>query len=351
MTKEIINNETIVQYLLGSLSEAETERLDQLSVSDDDFADNLMAVEADLVDAYARGNLKAEDSERFLAHYLLTPRRRRKLEFARALNVFGDQSTIVGSAEAPDVAPVVSDSGSRVAKFLAAFRSLTASQIAFQWVSAALILILLVAGSWLLIDNVRLRTRIAEAEKTRDAFQQRQLALEHQLDVQPATVSKPGAEIAEVQANQSMSQKQPEKQKVQGQSTVPVSPHENKRTSTETSRIAMVSFVLSPPMRAAGPLQVITVPSIAGKAAVHLELESIDYPVYSIVLVSQSTGKNLWQGSEQRPLVKGDSGSLQVSFDANLLNNGIYLLRVNGITKDGNSEAVGDYPFRVSRQL
>jgi hypothetical protein len=351
MIKEIIKNEKIVQYLLGSLSEAETERLDQLSVSDDEFADTLMAVEADLVDAYSRGNLTAVDSERFLTHYLLTPRRRQKLEFARALQDFGDQTTVVGLAETPRVAPVVSDSSSRFAKFLATFKAFASPKLAFQWVPVALLLILLIAGSWLLVDNVRLRTRIAEAEKTRDAFEQRQLALQQQLDLQSANESKPSAEIAGLPADQSTSQQQTEKQRVQGPLTVPVSPPESKRTSTGTSRLATLSFVLSPPMRAAGPLQVIAVPYSAGKAAVHLELESIDYPVYRVALVSQSTSRNLWHGSGQRPLVKGDTGGLQVSFDANLLNSGIYLLRVTGITKDGKSEAVGDYPFRVSRQL
>jgi len=351
MARELIKNETIVQYLLGALPEAETERLDQLSVADDEFADTLMAVEADLVDAYATGSLAAEDSERFLTHYLLTPRRRQKLDLAQALHVFGDQSTIVGSTEASDVAPAMFDSRSRIARYLAAIRALAAPKLAFQWVSASLTLILLIAGGWLLIDNVRLRTRIAEAEKTRDASQQRQLAGETQLGTQPDNTPKPGEELAGLPADQPMSQQVPEKQKVQGQAIVPVSPHNGENNAPETSRLAVVSFVLSPPMRAAGPLQDIAVPTSARKAAVHLELESIDYPSYSVALVSQSTSKNLWHGSKQHALVKEETGILQVTFDAKLLTSGIYFLRVTGITKDGNPEAIGDYPFRVSKQL
>ncbi|MDX6711914.1 MAG: hypothetical protein QOH96_2930 [Blastocatellia bacterium] len=351
MAREIIKNETIIQYLLGALPEAETERLDQLSVADDEFADALMAVEADLVDAYAAGSLATEDSERFLSHYLLTPHRRQKLDFAQALHVFGDQSTIVGSTEASNLAPAVSDSRSRFARYLGAISALTTPKLAFQWVPAALTFILLIAGGWLLIDNVRLRSRIAEAEKTRDALQQRQLARETQLDAQPANTPKPGEEIAGLPADQPISQQLSEKQKVQGQATVPVSPRESEKTSPGTSRLAVVSFVLSPPMRAAGPLQVISVPTSARRAAVHLELESIDYPSYSVALVSQSTGKDLWHGSKQHALVNGETGILQVRFDANLLNSGIYFLRVTGFTKDGNSEAIGDYPFRVSKQL
>jgi len=137
MVREIIKNETIVQYLLGALPEAETERLDQLSVADDEFADTLMAVEADLVDAYVAGSLAAEDSKRFLTHYLLTPRRRQKLDLAQALHVFGDQSTIVGSTEASNDAPAVSDSRSRFASYLAAIRALAAPKLAFQWASAS----------------------------------------------------------------------------------------------------------------------------------------------------------------------------------------------------------------------
>src|SRR5215475_4287740 len=52
MEKQAYNEELIVQYLLGSLPEEETERFDELCFVDDEFAEKLSAVENDLVDKY-----------------------------------------------------------------------------------------------------------------------------------------------------------------------------------------------------------------------------------------------------------------------------------------------------------
>jgi hypothetical protein len=80
-----MDDKAIVRYLLGQVSEAEAEHLDELSVADDGFVARLRDVENDLVDAYVRGSLDPATRERFEATYLLSPRRRQKVEFARKL--------------------------------------------------------------------------------------------------------------------------------------------------------------------------------------------------------------------------------------------------------------------------
>src|SRR5579859_5404845 len=82
------DDQLLIRYLLGSLEEDKAERLDELSVTDDDFAWRLRAVENDMVDAYVRGDLSGETLDRFRSFYLSTPRRRERLEFARALLAF-----------------------------------------------------------------------------------------------------------------------------------------------------------------------------------------------------------------------------------------------------------------------
>ena len=82
------NHELLVKYLLGSLSAEETERLDELSVSDDAFASRLSEVENDLVDDYVRGTLSPETAKQLLAIYESSPERRQKLKFAKAFASF-----------------------------------------------------------------------------------------------------------------------------------------------------------------------------------------------------------------------------------------------------------------------
>src|SRR5512143_2454891 len=79
------DDRTLTQYLLGSLPDEDTERIDELSVTDDDVAWRLRAVENDLVDAYVRGELSAETLAKFKSSYLANPERRKRVEIADAL--------------------------------------------------------------------------------------------------------------------------------------------------------------------------------------------------------------------------------------------------------------------------
>jgi len=88
MNKEEDTDQKLIRYLLGSLSEAETERLDELSVIDSEFAEALGAGEKDLIDGYVRGELTGTVLEQFKSRYLNSPPRLRKVEFAQAFQVF-----------------------------------------------------------------------------------------------------------------------------------------------------------------------------------------------------------------------------------------------------------------------
>src|SRR5437016_3544569 len=83
--KPIYDDQLVVQYLLGSISEEEASRLDELSIANDKFAERLSTVENDLVDAYVRGELTGESLDRFESHYLASPYRREKVKFAECL--------------------------------------------------------------------------------------------------------------------------------------------------------------------------------------------------------------------------------------------------------------------------
>src|SRR5437016_1683413 len=59
----------LVRYLLGDLPEEEMDRLDELSVTDEEFVQRLRETEYDLVDACARGELTGELQSRVRAFY------------------------------------------------------------------------------------------------------------------------------------------------------------------------------------------------------------------------------------------------------------------------------------------
>jgi hypothetical protein len=83
----------LVRYLLGLLSPDEAECLDEQSVVDGDVAKRLLTVENDLVDAYVSGTLDSELRLRFEVFYLASPRRRRRVTFARRLLAAVDRTS------------------------------------------------------------------------------------------------------------------------------------------------------------------------------------------------------------------------------------------------------------------
>jgi hypothetical protein len=134
------------RYLLGALGEEETERLDELSIADDEFASRLQAVENDLVDLYVRGELIGETLDQFRSFYLSSSRRREQVQFAEALF----RATDLRSA--------------------AARRERRRSWLP-EWALAAACL-LLVGGGFLLYQNLRLRDEVKQAQAAIAALRQ-----------------------------------------------------------------------------------------------------------------------------------------------------------------------------------
>jgi hypothetical protein len=80
-----IANQNIRPYLLGTLAEAEQQRLEESLLTSDELFEELLVVEDELIDEYLAGQLTESDRERFEQHFLSTPERLQKLSFARAL--------------------------------------------------------------------------------------------------------------------------------------------------------------------------------------------------------------------------------------------------------------------------
>ena len=82
------------RYLLGELSEQEQAALEEKYFSDPQVFNEVLKVESELVDAYARGQLSTEMRERFEQSYLKHPARRNRVEFARALTTRIDERAV-----------------------------------------------------------------------------------------------------------------------------------------------------------------------------------------------------------------------------------------------------------------
>src|ERR1039457_1660478 len=74
----------MIAYLLDEVSGEEHVRIEE-QCRDDDFFHELVAIEDELFDAYARDALSTARRERFEKKFLATPAQRRKLRFSKSL--------------------------------------------------------------------------------------------------------------------------------------------------------------------------------------------------------------------------------------------------------------------------
>ena len=302
MNRQTYNNALIVDYLLGSLSPAETERLDELSFTDDDFAQRLHAVENDLVDAYVRGELHGKLLQRFQSFYLSSPDRLEKVEFAESFLKLAD------SAE-PSVQPA------RQVWWKAIFRSPRPA-----WGTLAAAASLLVVLSWLVVQDMRLR-------RERETLQQRQSEFQVLVGKQQAAAADQQQQIDELR--KMLSRLDP--------GTAPAEPR-------------IIPFVLQAQTRSIGRIAAVSVPAGTDFVTFQLELEVDDYTLYQATLKSIPGGESVWIRSQLRPQARDTSRVVVVTSRASLLKSGNYVLELTGQNAGRTAEPAGSYVFRVEKE-
>jgi hypothetical protein len=290
----------LARYLLSDLSPDETERLDELSVADDEFASRLTAVENDLVDAYVRDELSPADMERFRSSYLSSlssARRRQKVEFAEALLALEKRA----AARAPRTGSI-------------AGRMSPLARWAPQWGFAAAALAMLVVAGYLLRQNVELREQVNQAHEHQKAIDQ----LTEQLQQQMKDLRSADAESSK-----------------------------EKASPDNLNQLKTVSLLLPPPTRGAGPIATISLPPGTKVAVLLLALESDDFPLYRVSLKDSEGNRVLWRSTNLEAGRLGQTKAVPASFPAGLLKPQTYIAELTGLPPHGAPEVVGNYPFRV----
>src|SRR5256885_5654174 len=157
MSKLLNDQQKLTQYLLGSLPAAEAERLDELSVTDDEVAEALRSVENDLIDAYAQGELDAEARAQFKIHYLASETRRERVAFAQdfqahAEEILARQTTktyVETLAEARGETATEGVAKRKRWRWFSVRRGFNLSRPAWQWGAASAAFALRIVGGWL----------------------------------------------------------------------------------------------------------------------------------------------------------------------------------------------------------
>jgi anti-sigma-K factor RskA len=316
--KHQFDEQLLTRYLLGAVSGEEAERLDESSVADSEFALHLDGVENDLVDSYVVGALSGETLERFEKFYLSSPRRREKVEFARALLRFEERAA---TAAAPvSTAPAVSDARlqDQAPQHRSPGRWFTVPRIGLQWVFAAAALAMLLASSYLFVENERLRKQGDDARSQQTALDLRARELERELSEQRS-------------ANAGMLREL-----------------ESLRASLPEPRVLKtIAVLLLASTRGVGQVPTVAVPSGTDQVRFQLQLEPSDFRTYQVALKDPVTGQTLWEAAKLLAGSRGQSKIVSVSVPAHLLKQQNYTLELTGVPAQGNPELVTSYVFKV----
>jgi hypothetical protein len=293
MTTENYSVQTLRDYLLGQLSEPETERLDELSIVDDVCAERIRAAEFDLMDAFARGELHGVVLQQFRSRYLTTPRGREATRFAEALQ------SLDGSARWGNPSQAVRGPATVVRE-------------TWRWrerLAVAAVVMLATASVWLVLDNRTLRGRVTSAESSRDELvrdrQRREAEARQAAETAPPSAGRP------------------------------------------PSPLTVAMLVLAPQLRSARQLPMVALTDGAKELPVRLDLEPVDYPSYTASLVASSEDRQLWRADRLIARTIRGRPTLDLRLPATVLSPQDYLIRVSGVPARGASEIVGEYRFTV----
>jgi len=308
------DNERLVRYLLGLLPVDETDRLDEQSIVDDDFANRLRLAEDDLVDAYVSGTLSADWRQRFESHYMASPRRRAKVAFAARL-----LSAVDRAAPAEPVRSMTEWTG----------------PTRFAPVAIAVAAALLLTTGVLLVGNVRL-SRQARAAGAREATAaSRVQALTHELAQQQAAASAARQTLADAHATQ----------------------------AAQAERAASgLALVLLPETRGVGHVPAVALEPGLSAVPLYLRVEPAGDSSYEVTLKDPETNRIVWRDRAARADHKARaddaertaqterSALVSVRVPARLLNPQHYSLDLFAVRADGRAEFVATYAFEVVRR-
>ena len=169
-----VDERQICQYLLGKLGVEEQQRFEEQLMTQESLFDELMVLEDELIDEYLQGTLSPVDRTDFEKHFLATPERQKKLQFAQALRKHM-------AAAALKQTPLPVPKPSFWQSFLALVRDQTP---AFRYGFQAALSAVIVAGLWMGATTWRLSTQVAQIRSQQGVFQEREQLVRQQLEEQ-----------------------------------------------------------------------------------------------------------------------------------------------------------------------
>jgi hypothetical protein len=314
-------HDMMVRYILKDLTEEERTGLEESYFADDTLFETLVAVEDELVDEYARGELTGRRRELFEKNYLTSDDRRERVEFARALTrsvIKRKARSLEGAKEPP----------ARSATWLASIKSFFQSPSpALKLGFAAAMLAALFAASWLVVENLRLRAEVGQLAAEREGLRKQEQELQQQIANERARVDQLAGQIKQEEPPTSVEPR-----------PAPQAPP------------SVASFVLSPLTREASGARRFVVPADAAQVEIKADFESAARHTSYRAAITTAEGTQLWRREGLRARASASGKTVILRLPSRMLKAGDLIVTISGLTSAGEYEDVADYSFTVLKK-
>jgi hypothetical protein len=299
-----------MQYLLGTLSEEERERIEERYFSDDAQFEEVEIAEEELLDRYVRGELSASDAAQFEVRVARSTRLQERVEFAK---LFAQRLRTAGADGATSSRKTW---WQRLFGFTDAGRG---PQLALAFST----LLALVAATVMLVGWMQLRSESRQLAAQQAALDQRQ----RELDKQAADLK--------AQIDQFARQGYP----ISTETPLPQVPQES------APQVVFLTLAPGATRSVSGTSQIRILPGTS-EVQLTLNLRASEYSSYRAT-INSTDHRSVFSKSDLKSQTTSTGDVLMLRVPAQNLPQGDYYLTLHG---EPANERVDDYAFRVIKQ-
>ena len=325
MAADLNNEKLIARYLLGDLPEEQQVAIEDRAFVDKDYLALVTAVENDLIDEYVREELSPTERQQFERQFLASAERRERVEFAKALAHVSAVPERTGVSE-----PERWSWRDSLYTFISGVNP--AAKVAF----AAIMLLLLVGGAWLLTATLRLRSQLTQLQGQTQA---RQNELLQQVDAERRRNEELNARLTQEKQQREQSEDSLRQLSETGDATNP------------PPRPVIAALTLLPGLsRGGGDKVSLVMPQNARLVRLQIGIDPNEpYKTFTVELRT-AAGRQVWTRENLTAKTRGKTRAVSLTLPAAALKPGDYELRLSGRQEGGESEDVGFYYFDVKQR-
>ena len=328
MKQKTEEEDFIVRYLFGELSEEEENGVEERFLSDNQFFEQMLSVEDALIDAYAQEEL-SKNERRKVEEFLLTSQHQvGQLAFVRGLiGRLAAMNPGFQDSMLPSLEP-------RPLSWQSWLASLTKRGLGKK-LSFAFLVLGMIFSLFLIIWNVRLQNKLAQLEVRQAELGVRDQQLSQQIEKQGDQNNELAKGLEEQRAGRDELERD-------------VTALQDSNSANYPGQIATLHLTTDLFSRGDSELKVVHIRQNVRRLRINIDLDA--EPTYAEYGAAIKTfeGREIWRAKDLRPEPHA-LNRLALSIPANFFANDYYTLTLTAKSENAGTVEIGDYSFRIKK--